>query len=69
MSYISRGRTSFHGEALHPEAPGDGRSPRQVASMDASRSICRLTSMIETARHVVDKLVSYEQAQGRKAQQ
>eukprot|EP00975_Prorocentrum_lima_P055771 11692012-Prorocentrum_lima.AAC.1 len=36
----------------------------RVASMDASRSIGQLTSMIETANHTVDKLVSDERAPG-----
>eukprot|EP00975_Prorocentrum_lima_P033038 6933572-Prorocentrum_lima.AAC.1 len=49
--------------------PGDGRSPRQTASMDASQSIGHLTCMIENTRHVVDGLVMEEQAHGRKAQQ
>eukprot|EP00975_Prorocentrum_lima_P070062 12929846-Prorocentrum_lima.AAC.1 len=49
--------------------PGDGRSPRRVASMDASLSIGQLTSMINTRSHTADKLVSDEQAQGRKAHQ
>eukprot|EP00975_Prorocentrum_lima_P056208 11787057-Prorocentrum_lima.AAC.1 len=49
--------------------PGDGRSPRQVASMDASRSIGQLTSMIGNTRHVVDRLVTEEQSQGRQARQ
>eukprot|EP00975_Prorocentrum_lima_P066696 12910676-Prorocentrum_lima.AAC.1 len=49
--------------------PGGGRSPRHSASVDASRSIGQLTCMIENTRHVVHKLVTGKQAQGRKAQQ
>eukprot|EP00975_Prorocentrum_lima_P061169 12823199-Prorocentrum_lima.AAC.1 len=49
--------------------PGDGKSPRHAASMDAGQSIGQLTCMIENTRHVVDNLGAEEQAQGRKAQQ
>eukprot|EP00975_Prorocentrum_lima_P051230 10731555-Prorocentrum_lima.AAC.1 len=49
--------------------PSGGRSPRHAASMDASQSIGQLACMIENTRHVVDKLVAEEQAQGREAQQ
>eukprot|EP00975_Prorocentrum_lima_P045763 9575502-Prorocentrum_lima.AAC.1 len=51
----SRGRAAFHGDAQHQEMPGDGRSPRRVASMDASLSIGQLTSVIEATSHTVDK--------------
>eukprot|EP00975_Prorocentrum_lima_P013829 2938616-Prorocentrum_lima.AAC.1 len=37
--------------------------------MCARRYVGQLTSMIETTRHVVDKLVADEQPEGRKAQQ
>eukprot|EP00975_Prorocentrum_lima_P010938 2325597-Prorocentrum_lima.AAC.1 len=49
--------------------PGDGRSPRQSASIDASQSIGQMTSIIESTRYVVEMLVMEEQAHGRKAQQ
>eukprot|EP00975_Prorocentrum_lima_P030828 6468945-Prorocentrum_lima.AAC.1 len=48
--------------------PGDGRSPRQGATNDASQSIGRITCLIEHARHVVGRLVMEEQASGRQAQ-
>eukprot|EP00975_Prorocentrum_lima_P015999 3398914-Prorocentrum_lima.AAC.1 len=48
---------------------GDGWSPRQGASVDASQSIGRISALIEQSRHVVDSLAMEEQASLRQAHQ